>query len=73
LRIEYSDLALDMMRDRNIQPAEVEYVLSSYAESYPNKVGNRVIFKGYPEDRFIKVKIVAGKSPILVTTVSDSE
>ena len=73
MRIEYSNLALHKMVERNIQPAEVEYVLRYYKESYPNTSGSRVIYKGYPKGRFINVKVVANKSPIVVTTVEDSE
>jgi len=73
LRIEYSDLALQMMRERNIQPAEVEYCLRNYSVVYPNKYGNRIIYKTNIEGRPIKVKVVAHKHPLIITTVEDSE
>lgn len=73
MRIEYSDLALKMMRERNIQPAEVIYSLQHPDSVYPNRLGNRIIYKAHVEGRFIKVKIVANRSPIKVTTVEDSE
>jgi hypothetical protein len=73
LRIEYSDLALAMMRERNIQPSEVEYCLRNPQTVYPNSTGSKIIYKCTYEGRIIKVKIVAHKSPILVATVADSE
>ena len=73
MRIEYSNTALEMMRERNIQPAEVEYCLRNYNTAYPNRHGNRIIHKCFVEGRLIKVKIIANMNPLVVTTVSDSE
>ena len=72
MRIEYSKMALKVMVERNIQPAEIEYCLSNYSIAYSNKNGNRVIHKANIQGRTIKVIIVANRYPLLVTTVSDS-
>lgn len=61
-----------MMRERNIQPAEVEHCLNYHNTVWPNKLGNRIIYR-YTKGRFIKVKVVAGTSPLVIATVSDTE
>lgn len=59
MHLDYRNNALDMMRDRRIQPSEVIYTVEHPDVTHKNKAGRLIIYEEHPNDRLIIVAIDA--------------
>jgi len=70
VQLDYRDTALDGMRDRGIQPAEVIYTVGHPDVTRKNKTGRLIIYEEHPNDRLIIASIDA-RNPRWVVSVRD--